>query len=266
MRKLVERIVLYTKLDEGENKMSFRRKRDFVHDSEIRQNISKKIKNIHDDDFDKNIVEIFISHSTENKHDAENIKNILCDFSPWIEVFIAHDDLQPAQNFEEDIIYNLKKCGLFILLVSKNIVDSNYVQQEIGMGRILNKRILPICLDDTIPEGFIRQIQGIKKPKLGDYLLKTIIEQLNFPTSILCKFLRHSRTFKQTILLYGILNEKNDFTEEDLIYLKYGLEKNTQISDSFKKNRISELIIKYEKKMNIEIDIKNECILTRKSN
>ena len=65
MRKLVERIVLYTKLDEGENKMSFRRKRDFVHDSEIRQNISKKIKNIHDDDFDKNIVEIFISHSTE---------------------------------------------------------------------------------------------------------------------------------------------------------------------------------------------------------
>ena len=100
-----------------------------------------------------------------------------------IEVFGCTYDLN-AQNFEEDIIYNLKKFGLFILLVSKNIVDSNYVQQEIGMGRILNKRILPICLDDTIPEGFIRQIQGIKKPKLGDYLLKTIIEQLNFPTSM----------------------------------------------------------------------------------
>ena len=61
----------------------------------------------------------------------QNIKN-LCDFSPWIEVFIAHDDLQPAQ-FEEDIIYNLKSfpnvvCSL--LLVSKNIVDSNYVQQK----------------------------------------------------------------------------------------------------------------------------------------
>ena len=39
-----------------------------------------------------------IKHSTENKHDAENIKNILCDFSPWIEDFI--DDLQPAQNFD----------------------------------------------------------------------------------------------------------------------------------------------------------------------
>ena len=69
---------------------------------------------------------------------------------------------------------------MFILLVSKNIVDSNYVQQEIGMGRILNKRILPICLDDTIPKGFIRQIQGIKKPKLGDYLLKTIIVAIKF--------------------------------------------------------------------------------------
>ena len=266
MRKLVKRIVLYTKLDEGENKMSFRRKRDFVHDSEIRQNISKKIKNIHDDDFDKNIVEIFISHYTENKHDAKNIKNILCDFSPWIEVFVAHDDLQPAQNFEEDIIDKLKKCGLFILLVSKNIVDSNYVQQEIGMGKILNKRILPIRLDDTIQNGFIQQIQGIKKPELDGDLLKIIIEQLDFPTSILCKFLRHSITFKQTFLLYEILNEKNDFTEEDLIYLKFGLEKNSQISDSYKKNGISELIIKYEKKMNIEIDIKNECILTRKNN
>ena len=246
--------------------MAFKQKRDFGHYSEIRQGILKKIKNVYDDDFNENIVKIFISHSSKNKHDAKNIKNILRDFFPCIEVFVAHDDLQPTQNFNEDIIDKLKKCGLFILLVSKNIVDSNYVQQEIGMGRILNKRILPICLDDTIPEGFIRQIQGIKKPKLGDYLLKTIIEQLNFPTSILCKFLRHSRTFKQTILLYEILNEKNDFTEEDLIYLKYGLEKNTQISDSFKKNRISELIIKYEKKMNIEIDIKNECILTRKSN
>ena len=244
--------------------MIFKRKRDFEHYSDIRQDISKKIKNIHDDDFDKNIVEIFISHYTENKHDAKNIKNILCDFSPWIEVFVAHDDLQPAQNFDEDIIYNLKKCVLFILLVSKNIVNSNYVQQEIGMGKILNKRILPIRLDDTIQNGFIQQIQGIKKPELDSDLLKTIIAQLNFPTSILCKFLRYSRTFKQTFLLYEILNEKNDFTEEDLIYLKFGLEKNSQISDSYKKNGISELIIKYEKKMNIEIDIKNECILTQK--
>ena len=50
------------------------------------------------------------------------------------------------------------------------------------------------------------------------------------------------------------------------IILKFGLEKNSQISDSYKKNGISELIIKYEKKMNIEIDVKNECILTRKNN
>ena len=150
--------------------------------------------------------------------------------------------------------------------MSENIVNSNYVQQEIGMGKILNKRILPIRLDDTIQNGFIQQIQGIKKPELDGDLLKIIIEQLDFPTSILCKFLRHSITFKQTFLLYEILNEKNDFTEEDLIYLKFGLEKNSQISDSYKKNGISELIIKYEKKMNIEIDVKNECILTRKNN
>ena len=246
--------------------MAFKQKRDFGHYSEIRQGILKKIKNVYDDDFNENIVKIFISHSSKNKHDAKNIKNILRDFFPCIEVFVAHDDLQPTQNFNEDIIDKLKKCGLFILLVSKNIVDSNYVQQEIGMGKILNKRILPIRLDDTIQNGFIQQIQGIKKPELDGDLLKIIIEQLDFPTSILCKFLRHSITFKQTFLLYEILNEKNDFTEEDLIYLKFGLEKNSQISDSYKKNGISELIIKYEKKMNIEIDIKNECILTRKSN
>ena len=47
--------------------------------------------------------------------------------------------------------------------------------------------------------------------------------------------------------------------KEDLIYLKYGLKKNSQISDTFKKYHISELIIKYEKKMNIEIDIKNDA-------
>ena len=43
-------------MDEGENKMSFRRKRDFVHD----------LRYVHDDDFDKNIVR------SENKHVQKN--------------------------------------------------------------------------------------------------------------------------------------------------------------------------------------------------
>ena len=81
--------------------MAFKQKRDFGHYSEIRQGILKKIKNVYDDDFNENIVKIFISHSSKNKHDAKNIKNILRDFFPCIEVFVAHDDLQPTQNFNE---------------------------------------------------------------------------------------------------------------------------------------------------------------------
>ena len=70
--------------------MAFKQKRDFGHYSEIRQGILKKIKNVYDDDFNENIVKIFISHSSKNKHDAKNIKNILRDFFPCIEVFVLH--------------------------------------------------------------------------------------------------------------------------------------------------------------------------------
>ena len=50
MRKLVKRIVLYTKLDEGENNMTFKRKRDFEPYSEIRQEVFKKIENLYHND------------------------------------------------------------------------------------------------------------------------------------------------------------------------------------------------------------------------
>ena len=46
--------------------MAFKQKRDFGHYSEIRQGILKKIKNVYDDDFNENIVKIFISHQKIN--------------------------------------------------------------------------------------------------------------------------------------------------------------------------------------------------------
>ena len=58
-------------------------------------------------------------------------------------------------------------------MISQNYCKSEYANQELGIALGFDKRILPICLDDTLPGAFIDGIQCIccKNASIGDQII-----------------------------------------------------------------------------------------------
>lgn len=103
----------------------------------------------------------FISYSTKDKVIACELKEVLDHFG--IFSFLAHEDIQVSQEWKRRIIYELKRCDIFIALLSKSFKESNWAPQELGM--VCSRRkvlIIPLQIDSLVPFGFIDHLQGVK--------------------------------------------------------------------------------------------------------
>jgi hypothetical protein len=78
-----------------------------------------------------------------------------------IETFLAHDDLHVSDEWRGRIIEELKKCDVFVPLLSDNFLKSKWAPQEVGF--IISRPevvIAPLSIDDTTPFGFISHVQS----------------------------------------------------------------------------------------------------------
>jgi hypothetical protein len=108
----------------------------------------------------------FISYSHEDRKYGAQVKSVLADVG--IEAFLAHDDLHVSDEWRKRIIEELKRCDLFVPLVSKKFLASKWAPQEVGF--IISRPevvIAPISLDCTTPFGFISHVQSRKINKDG---------------------------------------------------------------------------------------------------
>ena len=71
-----------------------------------------------------------------------------------LKAFLAHDDIEPTQEWEGVIIDNLKDCDVFIPLLSENFKESTWTDQETGIAVSEEKLIIPLKIDID-PYGFI---------------------------------------------------------------------------------------------------------------
>ena len=102
---------------------------------------------------------VFLSYSSKNKILAGEIKQGLehLDF----EVFLAHEDIEPAIEWQEEIIRELKVCDIFLPIINKNFKESNWTDQESGYALALEKFIIPLNAG-LVPYGFIGKYQALK--------------------------------------------------------------------------------------------------------
>jgi TIR domain len=101
----------------------------------------------------------FISYSHNDRKYGADAKAVLSDIG--IESFLAHDDLDVSEEWRERIIEELKRCDIFVPLISANFLDSKWAPQEVGF--IISPpevAIIPISLDGTVPFGFISHIHA----------------------------------------------------------------------------------------------------------
>ena len=181
-------------------------------------------------------IEIFISYSNKDKVLAGEIKTQLEVMG--FNVFLAHEDIEPNTEWQIEIIKNLKKCDVFIPLISENFEESDWTDQETGIAFGLDKYIIPISID-VAPYGFIGKIQSLKcrtSPetcaKIWEILSKTsLLDRLK--ESLIIKFI-DSAYFDDANDISDALKQLQPFNVKQVEMMVRGYIDNSQISGGFR--------------------------------
>ena len=109
-------------------------------------------------------LQIFFSYSTSDKSVVGHFKKFLEQYG--FVVFVAHDydAIEPAVEWKDEIIDNIRDCNVFIPFITNDFKKSNWTDQETGMAKINDKFIIPIEVDEH-PYGFIGNIQSLRVNK-----------------------------------------------------------------------------------------------------
>src|SRR5208282_6463612 len=78
-----------------------------------------------------------------------------------MDVFLAHEDLEPSVEWQKEILRALKKCDVFIPLLTRSFHSSLWTDQETGIAVARGKVILPVRFS-VLPYGFIGKFQALK--------------------------------------------------------------------------------------------------------
>lgn len=101
--------------------------------------------------------DIFISYSHKDIDFAKEFELLLQgeNFEVWMDHRIDF-----GTRWEDEILKAIKECVVFVILMSENSYQSNYVKNEINHAKALSKHIIPILLQGK-PFDFLADIQHV---------------------------------------------------------------------------------------------------------
>lgn len=105
---------------------------------------------------------VFISYSHKDEDKIQDILGVLENnglISTFDKNFVA------GIPFKEQIEAFIAHSDVFIAILSENSMKAGWVHEEIGYAMALNIPILPIALDETIPDTMIRELQALNWQK-----------------------------------------------------------------------------------------------------
>ena len=104
-------------------------------------------------------MKIFISYANEDRELAGNIKSTL-QHEYGFDVFLAHDDIRPTEEWENVIISNLRTCDVLVTLLTENYINSEWTDQESGFALCREILIIPVKVRVN-PHGFVKRYQAL---------------------------------------------------------------------------------------------------------
>ena len=184
-------------------------------------------------------IDTFLSHADEDKKIARKFADQLSIYG--YDVFVAHDDIEVGDEWEEILKERIRNCELFIALLSKNFRKARFTDHEIGIATALNKQIFPVSLDETKPYGFMSKFQS-KKISSGINLdeIRNLAERLsqftdegkNVVDSLIEK-LEVADSFIQANNVADLLFEYTSFTHTQINRIAQAFLSNDQIQGGF---------------------------------
>lgn len=90
---------------------------------------------------------VFISHSARDQGLVISLANLLSKFG--VEVYVAQWYLAPGEPLDKIILQQIEQSDCVIVLLTRNGIRSNWVQQEIGYALRTNRPLIPIVEKGT---------------------------------------------------------------------------------------------------------------------
>ncbi|MEM0139662.1 MAG: toll/interleukin-1 receptor domain-containing protein [Ferroplasma sp.] len=147
-------------------------------------------------------VKVFLSYSSKDREIVsiinEGLKNL------GLMSFMAHEDIQPSEEWQGRILSELKAHDIFIPVLTKNFFDSEWTNQETGAAVTQSSFIIPISIafdneDWETPRGFIGKYQSLKiRIKSQDYRinLENVSAQIQ---NEICQIMIKKDSFKERL-------------------------------------------------------------------
>lgn len=168
-------------------------------------------------------------------------------------VFVAHDydAIQPAVEWKDEIINNIRNCDVFIPFITYDFKKSNWTDQEVGMAKINDKFIIPIEVNKP-PYGFIGNIQSLRVNKeklfsenpiesethirdLSYKIFKTINKVPEFEKHMIDIFIKEFRGVVNYAMAddsVKLIEQFNTFTSEQVNQILQITKENRQINEA----------------------------------
>jgi hypothetical protein len=107
---------------------------------------------------------VFVSYSSKDREQAVELAEVLRGMQ--LDVLWDHR-LIGGERFGAEIKAMIRRSHLFIPLLSKDSKSSWWVHQETGYATGVGVPVVPIAIDQTLPEAFIRDLNAIRLPAGG---------------------------------------------------------------------------------------------------
>jgi hypothetical protein len=108
------------------------------------------------------MLKVFLSYHHNARKTARRLKASLNALG--MDVFLAHEDLEPSAEWQKEILRALKNCDVFIPVLTRSFHASLWTDQETGIAVARRKVILPVRFS-ILPYGFIGKFQALKAQK-----------------------------------------------------------------------------------------------------
>ena len=165
---------------------------------------------------------IFFSYSTTDKQIVGKLKLFL--ENSGFEVFLAHEDIRPLVEWQDEIVKNLQRCDIFIPLLTKDFMKSGWTNQEIGIAIAGDKFIIPLQVD-IAPPGFLGKIQSLKiniselRPYIAEQIVSLIKNKSKFGKDMknfIINQLEESGSFEEAKARSSLLEDFEVFSKEEI--------------------------------------------------
>jgi hypothetical protein len=183
---------------------------------------------------------LFISHMSQQRAFAGNLQLYLAKYG--ISGFVAHKDIAPTKEWQDEIIAALDSCHALIALMHTDFHSNPWTDQEIGYA--MGRRV-PVCsvILGTTPYGFIGRYQAFRSDATNEAipsLAKEIYEAYsvhqatrNVMTEAVLQLFEQAPTFARAKEIKDLLWTQPGLNASHVDRLRRALESNDQLSGSF---------------------------------